>query len=101
MFNKLSKAPSLVLIGGMCYTLYLFHLGAFHFIVPLFMDILGAVDYPFALAACFCVVIPLTILLCSAIYFLIEKPTMDARWPRKLLHFIVGQGRRKKTNASQ
>ena len=101
LFNKLSKAPILVLIGGMCYTLYLFHLGAFHFIVPFFMDKLGAVNYSFALAACFCVVIPLTILFCSVIYLLIEKPTMDARWPRKLIYFIFGKGGRKSTNAVQ
>ena len=91
LFNRLANVQWLALIGGMCYSLYLFHLGSFHFFVPILMDLFGPMHYHKALIVTSFTAIPLAIVFCSIIYLLIEKPTMDPLWPHKLFKFIAGK----------
>lgn len=78
-FRWLLSRPPFVVIGGMCYTIYLYHFGvislAGRFVVPW----TSGVTYLVALTMQAAVAIP-TILICSAVVFvLVEKPSMASR----------------------
>lgn len=100
LFHKISNFDGIVLIGGMCYSLYLFHLGALHFFVPLVLDFIGKVSYAHALLILSLSALPLAILTGMMVYITVEKPTMDARWPRKLLYFLSGNSHLKRPDES-
>lgn len=75
-------------IGGMCYTIYLWHMLILSAVGNKLMVLNVAnnflLDFLFKMSVLFILVI-----LFSAIPFLIiEKPTMDKDWPRKLYHFF-------------
>jgi len=84
--NILKKAlsfPLISIIGGMCYSIYLFH-GAFltyffyNITTPLFGDQKGNWPYNLIPLATLCI---LTLLACSITYYWIERPSM--RWGSK------------------
>lgn len=78
-------------IGGMCYSIYLFHslilYAVKHFTAPLhvgqnfwvYFALQGAMG------------LPVVLLLCGAFFLLIERPCMDREWPRKLWNFVQVQ----------
>jgi peptidoglycan/LPS O-acetylase OafA/YrhL len=75
--NRLFRLPVLTAIGGMCYTIYLFH-----FLVIAFASrILGHNRAPLLLTG---VSIGLMAIASSAYFLLIERPCMDPHWPQKL-----------------
>jgi peptidoglycan/LPS O-acetylase OafA/YrhL len=75
--NRLFRLPVLTAIGGMCYTIYLFH-----FLVIAFASrILGHNRAPLLLTG---VSIGLMAIASSAYFLLIERPCMDRHWPQKL-----------------
>jgi peptidoglycan/LPS O-acetylase OafA/YrhL len=82
LLSHLVQLRWLAAIGGMCYTIYLYHfflisaLGRFTLRVRIFQD------YPANLLLQFCLVGGGTLLLCSALYLLFEKPFMYREWPR-------------------
>jgi peptidoglycan/LPS O-acetylase OafA/YrhL len=71
-------------IGGMCYSIYLFHsmilFAVKHFTWPLhigqnfwvYFVLQGAIS------------LPIVLLICGGFFLLIERPCMDREWPRKL-----------------
>jgi peptidoglycan/LPS O-acetylase OafA/YrhL len=71
-------------IGGMCYSLYLFHL--------LIISSVGQMSKPWHVGESFpayfflqaCVTLPLVLAVCSIYFLLIERPCMDREWPRKV-----------------
>jgi peptidoglycan/LPS O-acetylase OafA/YrhL len=71
-------------IGGMCYSIYLFHVliiyAVKHFAAPLHIGQNFWVYY--ALQAT--LILPVVLLLCGTFFLLIERPCMDREWPRKL-----------------
>lgn len=77
-------------IGGMCYSIYLFHFLIIHavkyFTAPLHIGQNFWVYYALQSAMIF----PVVLLLCGTFFLLIERPCMDGEWPRKLWRF--GQG---------
>ena len=74
-------------IGGMCYSIYLFHslilYGVKHFTAPLHIG--QNFWLYFGLQAALS--LPIVLLLCGAFFLLIERPCMDRDWPRKLWSF--------------
>jgi len=76
--------PVITDIGGMCYSIYLFHFliiyGVKHVTAPLHFGQNFWLYY--GLQAC--LILPAVMLLCGAFYLLIERPCMDREWPRKL-----------------
>src|ERR1700688_1508008 len=78
-------------IGGMCYSIYLFHslilYAVKHFTAPLhvghnfwvYFALQGAMG------------LPVVLVLCGAFFLLIERPCMDKEWPRKLWRFVQAQ----------
>ncbi|MFM7766872.1 MAG: hypothetical protein ACKO9S_03315, partial [Bacteroidota bacterium] len=94
IFNRICSSPFIFVIGGMCYSLYLLHLGAFHFFTPLLLPKIQILGYGWTLFTLSLTVLPLTIFIGSLFYLAIERPTMDAHWLRKTRLFVK---RRKKT----
>jgi peptidoglycan/LPS O-acetylase OafA/YrhL len=75
--NRLFRLPVLTAIGGMCYTIYLFH-----FLVIAFASrVLGHNRAPLLLTG---VSIGLMAVASSAYFLLIERPCMDRHWPKKI-----------------
>jgi peptidoglycan/LPS O-acetylase OafA/YrhL len=71
-------------IGGMCYSIYLFHFlviyGVKH--ITAYWHI-GSNFWAFLFLQC-CLILPTVLLFCGAFFLLIERPCMDREWPRKL-----------------
>jgi peptidoglycan/LPS O-acetylase OafA/YrhL len=76
--------PGITNIGGMCYSIYLFHFliiyGVKHLTAPLHF---GQNFWVYYGLQC-CLIVPSVVLFCGAFYLLIERPCMDREWPRKL-----------------
>jgi peptidoglycan/LPS O-acetylase OafA/YrhL len=72
-------------IGGMCYTIYLLHLGLAEFFVGAFHKWLIVspsflIDYSIGLV----IFLPLLFVVCVTFFLLVEKPCMNPNWPSKL-----------------
>ena len=89
VWNRVLSLRGITLIGGMCYTLYMYHspiISAFgRLTTRLTISSNLFVNY---LIQMILLLIPVMVL--SAILFLcIEKPTMDPQWPKHLSQWIV------------
>jgi peptidoglycan/LPS O-acetylase OafA/YrhL len=77
-------------IGGMCYSLYLFHF--------LVISAVGRVTKPWHLGQNFWVyfllqailILPIVLITCGSYYRLIERPCMDKEWPSRLWARLFG-----------
>lgn len=78
--------PIITNIGGMCYSIYLFHFmiiyGVKYLTAPLHFG--ETFWFYFILQSCF--ILPVVLLFCGIFFVLIERPCMDREWPRKLWH---------------
>lgn len=87
LFNWLYTRPLIYTIGGMCYSIYLIHYAFLHlslkFTKYLFVD---SWSYSQNLVVQVIVNIALVLLVSSVFYMLVEKPTMDKNWPKKLMN---------------
>jgi peptidoglycan/LPS O-acetylase OafA/YrhL len=84
IWSAIFSNPAITNIGGMCYSIYLFHFiiiyGVKHLTAPLHI---GQNFWAYYLLQC-ALIIPVVLLLCGAFFVLIERPCMDPTWPRKL-----------------
>ncbi len=72
-------------LGGMCYTIYLLHLGLAEFIVGKFSHFIlltpwFVTNYIIGLI----LILPILFVVCVLFFLGIEKPCMDPKWPSKL-----------------
>jgi peptidoglycan/LPS O-acetylase OafA/YrhL len=75
-------------IGGMCYTIYLFHF--------LMISAIGRVTKPIHFGQSFLayyllqavLVLPCVFAGCCVFFILIERPCMNPQWPRELIRFF-------------
>jgi peptidoglycan/LPS O-acetylase OafA/YrhL len=71
-------------IGGMCYSIYLFHFliiyGVKHLTTPLHI---GQNFWVYFVLQSI-MILPVVMLFCGTFFLLIERPCMDREWPRKL-----------------
>jgi peptidoglycan/LPS O-acetylase OafA/YrhL len=76
--------PIIIDIGGMCYTIYLFHFiviyGVKHFSASLHF---GENFWLYFALQC-SLFVPVVLLFCGTFFLLIERPCMDREWPTKL-----------------
>lgn len=94
LLHRLLTIEWLALLGGMCYSLYLWHF----FIISLVFkasrhlvlthDLLGAVLIQGA------IILPCVLTFCTVYFVLIERPCMDPMWPQKLWAAVSGHSRR-------
>jgi peptidoglycan/LPS O-acetylase OafA/YrhL len=78
--------PVITNIGGMCYSIYLFHFmiiyGVKHLTAPLHFG----ENFWFYYVLQSCLILPVVMLFCGIFFVLIERPCMDREWPWKLWH---------------
>jgi peptidoglycan/LPS O-acetylase OafA/YrhL len=72
-------------IGGMCYSIYLFHFMIIYGIKHLTAPWHVGQNFWLYYALQSCLILPGVMLFCGAFFLLIERPCMDREWPRKLL----------------
>ncbi len=82
--NKLLKNAWITALGGMCYTIYLLHLGFIEFFISIYKKMIPGGSYLFNYVVGFLLCLPVLLLVCIAFFLLIEKPCMDPHWPSKL-----------------
>jgi len=78
-------------IGGMCYTIYLFHLGLAEFFVGKFYNLFAITPY-FLLnyVIGLIVFLPFLFVVCTILFLAVEKPCMDPQWASKLWARVRG-----------
>jgi peptidoglycan/LPS O-acetylase OafA/YrhL len=95
MFSRLLSWGPVPLIGGMCYSLYLYHGKTLAVLVHGFLarrEWFGSFT-PDALFVCF-VTYPFVIAVGAFFYLLIEKPCMAPDWPTRLRRWLSGKAGR-------
>jgi len=72
-------------IGGMCYTIYLFHYQLISFVGSRALQVRLANSYAWAYLSVFFFVTPVVLIACTAFFVLVEKPCMQPDWPRRFI----------------
>jgi peptidoglycan/LPS O-acetylase OafA/YrhL len=87
LFNWFYTQPIIFIVGGMCYSIYLIHYAFLHLSVKFTKYIIiHSWSYPQNLVIQVIVNLVLVLLVSSAFFVLVEKPTMDKNWPKNLLN---------------
>jgi peptidoglycan/LPS O-acetylase OafA/YrhL len=87
LLNVFYTQPVIYIIGGMCYSIYLIHYAFLHLILKITKYlIIDTCSYSQNLAIQVLVNLILVLLVSSVFFMIIEKPTMDKNWPKKLLN---------------
>jgi len=82
--NKFVTNRWIMVIGGMCYTIYLIHLPFAEFLIVLTKRIHVTDLYSVNLMIQLCVFLPLILCLSAFFYIWIERPFMNKDWPQNL-----------------
>lgn len=91
--NALLRSPTVWLIGGTCYSVYLYHTVILRLLVldrPLVTLIGEHVPAAWRLPVLALCALPVVFVLTSAAYLLIERPCMQRDWPQRLWARIRG-----------
>lgn len=87
VFNYIFTREFIVVVGGMCYTIYLLHYPVL-FIIMKGMSALPISSFALSIVVNFVAAI-VGLLIVSAVFFkLIEQPCMDKNWPTQLKEFF-------------
>jgi peptidoglycan/LPS O-acetylase OafA/YrhL len=87
IFNWFYTRPWVYIIGGMCYSIYLIHYAFLHLSVKFTKYLMvSSLSYSQNLMVQATVNLVLVLMMSGAFFVLIEKPTMDKNWPKKLLY---------------
>ena len=80
--NRFFCHPLIYTIGGMCYTIYLYHyqiISAFGRLV-IKSEIINHIPVWLSLVLFGLILIPITLMICTLLFVLIEKPCMKREW---------------------
>jgi peptidoglycan/LPS O-acetylase OafA/YrhL len=78
-------------IGGMCYSIYLFHSMILFAVKHLTWPLHIGQNFWFYFALQGAMGLPVVLLLCGVFFLLIERPCMDREWPRKLWNRVQAE----------
>ena len=85
LVSRLLSLPFVTSIGGMCYSIYLFHFyiisACEHRTESLTLGIHSYILYFILQSA---IVLPVVLVICGLFFVLIERPCMNPRWPQQL-----------------
>jgi len=90
-FYRFTTLPLIFTIGGMCYTIYLYHNALIRFVIEWthVPDLPALAGHPdLATLATALVAIPLLLLFSAAFFVAVERPCMNPAWPTRLLQSI-------------
>jgi peptidoglycan/LPS O-acetylase OafA/YrhL len=87
-FNKFLRSPWITGLGGMCYSLYLLHLGLIEFFMMIYKNVLPSHHYWINYVVGILLFLPLLLLICIPFFLLIEKPCMNPSWPTQFVKWI-------------
>lgn len=98
LLRRLFTIEWLAILGGMCYSIYLWHF----FIIALVFKISRRVLVTHDLLANFLVqsviILPCILVFCVLYFVLIERPCMDPAWPQKLWTAVSAHSRRSRVS---
>jgi peptidoglycan/LPS O-acetylase OafA/YrhL len=77
-------------IGGMCYSMYLFHFLVIHMAKHNTWRLHLGQNFWLYYALQAALIIPAVLVCCGTFFLLVERPCMDRDWPRKLWAAIQG-----------
>lgn len=77
--NRLLSLPLVVVTGGMCYSIYLYHFFVISFLGRATMPLTAGSGYLWQMFIQSCVIVPLTAMVCAVFFVLIERPFMKWR----------------------
>ena len=77
--NRLLSLPLVVVTGGMCYSIYLYHFFVISLLGRATIPLTAGGGYLLQMFAQACVIVPLTIMVCAVFFVLIERPFMKWR----------------------
>ena len=86
MSNRVFRFAPVAIIGGMCYSIYLFHFE----VIALISRLLGHHANPILMT---CSSLVMILLGCGLYFLFLEKPCMDKDWPAKLHKRLIAQPR--------
>jgi peptidoglycan/LPS O-acetylase OafA/YrhL len=99
--NRLFRLQPLTIVGGMCYTLYLWHMAVIGTVTYRLKPYLtGLPEVSAAVAYCM-LTIPVTIALCIPVYLLLERPFMNGPGSRFLEGRLAYAGSKRLTGPIQ
>jgi peptidoglycan/LPS O-acetylase OafA/YrhL len=70
-------------IGGMCYSIYLFHFIVIYVVKHVTSPLHVGHNFYLYFAVQSCIIISFVLLFCGTFFILIERPCMDREWPQK------------------
>jgi len=82
--NRIMTNPWITTIGGMCYTIYLFHNPLIGAMASLTKGFVPTASYTLNVLAQGCVILPVVLSACALYFVTIERPCMRRDWPRRL-----------------
>jgi peptidoglycan/LPS O-acetylase OafA/YrhL len=98
LLRRLFTIEWLAIVGGMCYSIYLWHF----FVIALVFKASRRVLVTHDLLANFLVqsvlILPCILAFCVLYFVLIERPCMDPAWPQKLWTAVSGHSRRSRVS---
>lgn len=81
--------PVVITIGGMCYTIYMYH----WFMISLLIRVTGSLqtkNFALDLLIQFAVMVPVIVLVCAVLFAMFERPFMRRDWPARLRSRVGG-----------
>ncbi len=98
IFRRMMATPSIAVIGGMCYSIYLMHMIAIPIVFKVSRRLIlqDRMDF-LAIYTLQCLLfVPAVLLFGTGFYLLIERPCMDPHWPAKLKQWFLVKTRQAK-----
>ena len=87
-WQKIFSLRFFTVVGGMCYSIYLWHDNIISFIGNKAITFHAFRSYPYELLWQLAILLPAILFFSTCFYLLIERPCMDKDWPVKLWNFI-------------
>ncbi|WP_219224840.1 acyltransferase family protein [Pedobacter antarcticus] len=81
--NSFLKNRWIMVIGGMCYTIYLIHLPFAEFVSPIMKHLVVFNSYTASLLLQLAIFVPVVLVVSAFFYRWTERPFMDKDWPEK------------------
>lgn len=89
--NRLLTRPWLTAIGGMCYTIYLYHLNILGNALKLTSPLTAGAPFAVQMAVQAALTLPVLVAVAALLFVLVEKPCMRRDWPARLRAWVRGR----------